>query len=85
MILCIGAVIVTSFPFFIFADYFTNPPNFVTLADGVGKVETQDLSTTFKMGQTHEITWFVPLLLTISLSLAHWESKDGGVITSFFS
>lgn len=75
---CIGAVIVTSFPIFIFADYFTNPPNFVA-TDGE---PTQDLSTKFTLGQEVQITWFVPKLSKISLSLAHWS---GGTITSFLS
>ena len=75
---CIGAVIVTLFPLLIFADYFTNPPSFFTSVDGGFNV-TQDLSTTFTFGQKVQITWFVPSLSYISLSLVSWNAQEGGL------
>lgn len=68
--LCVGAVIFTYFPLFVFAEYFTNPPSFVN------QVKTQDLTTTFTFGQEVNITWFVPNLPYISLTLAHWDVDD---------
>jgi hypothetical protein len=65
------------------ADYFTNPPSFVT-ADNGTEVKTQDLSTVFTVGQTVQITWATSIAY-ISLALAHWDVDSGVVLTAFMS
>lgn len=77
---CLGVGIVTSFPLLTFTEYFTNPPSFVNSDDGI-QIKTQDWSTIFTIGQKFQITWFVPLLPNISLSLIQSETT----IRSFFS
>lgn len=81
---CIGAVIVTSFPLLTFAEYFTNPPSFVNSVDGT-QIKTEDLSTMFEFGQKVQITWFVPSLPNISLSVTRWGDPNDTIITSFLS
>ncbi len=81
---CLGAVIVTLFPHLTFADYFTNPPNFAELSDGT-QIATFDLSTTYIFGGKVQITWFVPSLPKITLSMVHWGSSNDTIITTFLS
>lgn len=81
---CLGAVIVTSFPLLTFADYFTNPPSFVDLSDGT-QIESQDLSMIYIFGKKLQITWFVPSLPNITLSVIHWRDSNDTIITSFLS
>jgi hypothetical protein len=66
----LNAVIAFSFSFPVSADYFTNPPSFVGNMN-----KTQDLSTSFTLGQTVQITWYLTNLSEkfISLKLARWE------------
>lgn len=65
------------------ADYFTNPPSFVTAKDGT-LVKTQDLSTILTIGQTVQITWATSIA-DVSLVLAHWDINIGGVRAAFMS
>lgn len=81
---CLGAVIVTSSPLLTFAEYFTNPASFVDSGYGT-QIKTQDLSTIFKFGQRVQITWFVPSLPNISLSMTHWGDPNDTIIASFLS
>lgn len=81
---CLGAVVVTSFPLLTFADYFTNPPSFVDLSDGT-QIESQDLSMIYIFGKKLQITWFVPSLPNITLSVIHWRDSNDTIITSFLS
>ncbi|WYZ36736.1 hypothetical protein EsH8_II_000242 [Colletotrichum jinshuiense] len=64
------------------ADYFTEPPSF-ELDRGATRVTVNDLNTTYVLGQKVQITWEVPSVPWISLSLVHW-GKDAGVTVASF-
>lgn len=81
---CLGAVIFTSFPLLTFAVFFTNPPSFVELSDGT-QIKTQDLSMIYIFGTKLQITWFVPSLPNITLSMYHWGGSNDTIITTFLS
>lgn len=81
---CLGAVIITSFPLLAFADYFTNPPSFVDLSDGT-QIKAQDLSMTCIFGKKLQITWFVPSLPFVTLTVIHWGSSNNTIISSLLS
>ena len=81
---CLGAIIVTSFTLLTFADYFTNPPSFVDSGDGT-QIRTQDLEMIYIFGRKIQITWFVPRLPNISLSVSQWGGPNDTIITSFLS
>ena len=80
----LGAVIVTSFPLLTFADYFTNPPSFVDLGDGT-QIKKKDLSMIYIFGKRLQITWFVPSLPNITLSVIHWGDSNDTIITWLLS
>jgi hypothetical protein len=79
----ITAIVAVSFFLPVSADFFTNPPTFVYV-NGISE-QTQDLSTKFTLGQTVQITWSVPKLAYISLTLAHWDVNKGVALSSFLS
>ncbi|KAK2063163.1 hypothetical protein LY76DRAFT_680891 [Colletotrichum caudatum] len=59
------------------ADYFTEPPSFELDREGT-RYTVPDLNKTYNLGQEVQITWEVPTVSCISLSLVHW-GKDAGV------
>ncbi|GKT47154.1 uncharacterized protein ColSpa_07335 [Colletotrichum spaethianum] len=59
------------------ADYFTEPASFELDRMGT-RYTVPDLNTTYTLGQKVQITWEVPTVSYISLSLVHW-GKDAGV------
>jgi len=78
----LNAAVAFALPFLVSADYFTNPPSFVG-----NMVETQDLSTSFTIGQTVQLTWYLTNLSEqyISLKLVRWDVQPGVAIQSFIS
>ncbi|KAI9777634.1 MAG: hypothetical protein M1839_008688 [Geoglossum umbratile] len=78
----IGLSFLLSFLLPISADYFTNPPSFVTI-NGTPE-ETQDLSTKFTLGQTVQITWSTSIH-SVSLTLTHWDVHKGASLASFLT
>ncbi|KAJ9663790.1 hypothetical protein H2201_005511 [Coniosporium apollinis] len=79
----INAIIAVSFALPVSADYFTNPASFVTINEST-TVKTQDLSTSFTLGQTVQITW-ATTLNSISLTLARWDVNKGVTVASFLT
>jgi hypothetical protein len=78
----IGLSFLLSFLLPVSADYFTNPPSFVTINGTLEK--TQDLSTKFTLGQTVQITWATSIRY-VSLTLTHWDVNKGVALASFLS
>jgi hypothetical protein len=78
----ISAIIGVSFFLPVSADNFTNPPTYIT-ANGTAK-SARDLSTTFTLGQTVQITWATSLRF-VSLTLTHWDVSNGIPVASFLS
>src|SRR5947207_12859869 len=78
----LNAAVAFSLSFLVSADYFTNPPSFVGNMN-----KTQDLSSSFTLGQTVQITWYLTNLSEkyISLKLARWDIGSGVAIQSFIS
>lgn len=78
----LNAAVAFSLSFPVSADYFTNPPSFVG-----NMTKTQDLSTSFTLGQTVQITWYLTNLSEkyISLKLVRWDINPGVAIQSFIS
>ncbi|KAK2013726.1 hypothetical protein LZ32DRAFT_657809 [Colletotrichum eremochloae] len=60
------------------ADFFTEPPSFELDQAGI-RYTVPDLNTTYTLGQKVQITWEVPTVSYISLSLVHWGGKDADV------
>ncbi|KAK1593590.1 uncharacterized protein LY79DRAFT_669135 [Colletotrichum navitas] len=58
-------------------DYFTEPPSFELDREST-RYSVSDLNKTYTLGQKVRITWEVPTVSYISLSLVHW-GKDAGV------
>ncbi|GKT56819.1 hypothetical protein ColTof4_08641 [Colletotrichum tofieldiae] len=66
------------------ADYFTEPPSFEL--DRVGtRYTVPDLNTTYTLGQKVQITWEVPTVSYISLSLVHWGKNAGVAVGSLIT
>ncbi|KXH35502.1 hypothetical protein CSAL01_01583 [Colletotrichum salicis] len=66
------------------ADYFTEPPSFEI--DRIGtRVTVPDLNSTYVLGKKIHITWEVPTVPWISLSLVHWGQDAGIAVKSFIS
>ncbi|KAK1544444.1 hypothetical protein CPAR01_01946 [Colletotrichum paranaense] len=66
------------------AAYFTEPPSFELDRSG-GRVTVPDLNSTYVLGQKVHITWEVPTVPWISLSLVHWGQDAGIAVASFIS
>ncbi|KAK1633444.1 hypothetical protein BDP81DRAFT_474056 [Colletotrichum phormii] len=64
------------------ADYFTEPPSFEIDRSGA-RVTVPDLNSTYVLGQKVHITWEVPTVPWISLSLVHW-GQDAGIAIIYF-
>lgn len=66
------------------AAYFTEPPSFELDRSGA-RVTVPDLNGTYVLGQKVHITWEVPTVPWISLSLVHWGQDAGIAVASFIS
>ncbi|KAK1730470.1 uncharacterized protein BDZ83DRAFT_372819 [Colletotrichum acutatum] len=66
------------------AAYFTEPPSFEIDRTGA-RVTVPDLNSTYVLGQKVHITWEVPTVPWISLSLVHWGQDAGIAVASFIS
>ncbi|KAJ0338690.1 hypothetical protein COL922a_005280 [Colletotrichum nupharicola] len=65
-------------------DYFTNPASF-ELDQTVAQITTQNLNTTYTLGQKVQLTWVVPNVPYISLVLVHWGKDEGVPVASFIT
>ncbi|CAI0650896.1 unnamed protein product [Colletotrichum noveboracense] len=65
-------------------DYFTNPASFELDQTGA-QITTQNLNTTYTLGQKVQLTWVVPNVPYISLVLVHWGKDEGVPVASFIT
>ncbi|KAI8305795.1 Pyridoxal phosphate homeostasis protein [Colletotrichum sp. SAR11_240] len=65
-------------------DYFTNPASF-ELDQAGAQITTQNLNTTYTLGEKVQLTWVVPNVPYISLVLVHWGKDEGVPVASFIT
>ncbi|KAK1999980.1 hypothetical protein LX36DRAFT_450433 [Colletotrichum falcatum] len=66
------------------ADYFTEPPSFELDRAGT-RYTVPDLNKTYILGQKVQLTWEVPTVSYISLSLVHWGKNAGVAVGSLIT
>ncbi|KAF5509807.1 Pyridoxal phosphate homeostasis protein [Colletotrichum fructicola] len=65
-------------------DYFTNPASF-ELDQAGAQITTQNLNTTYTLGEKVQLTWVVPNVPYISLVLVRWGKDEGVPVASFIT